>query len=93
MWHHHIPTQPLPLAHDFESAVKAARQLPFHHQIFIIGGQSVYAAALASGEVDFISATHVDVFSRADMCTMTLSLHVAPFLSHTQVQLHAAHRF
>jgi dihydrofolate reductase len=56
------------LAPDFESAIKAARQIPFHDQIFIIGGQSVYAAALASGEVDFISTTRVDIFSRADMC-------------------------
>jgi dihydrofolate reductase len=55
------------LAPDFELAIKTARQIPFHNQIFIIGGQSVYAAALASGEVDFISTTRVDIFSRADM--------------------------
>jgi dihydrofolate reductase len=58
------------VAADFESAVKTARQIPFHHQIFIIGGQSVYAAALASGQVDYISATRVDIFSRADVCVL-----------------------
>ena len=54
------------LAADFESAVKQARQIPFHHQIFVIGGQSIYAAALASGQLDYISTTRVDIFSRAD---------------------------
>jgi dihydrofolate reductase len=58
------------LAADFESAVKTARQIPFHHQIFIIGGQSIYAAALATGEVGYISATRVDMFSRADVCVL-----------------------
>ena len=55
------------LASDFKSAVDTARQIPFHHQIFVIGGQSIYAAALASGEVGYISATVVDIFSRADV--------------------------
>jgi dihydrofolate reductase len=62
------------LAADFESAVKQARQIPFHHQIFIIGGQSIYAAALASGQLDYISTTRVDIFSRADWCVLSVVL-------------------
>ena len=82
------------LAADFESAVKTARQIPFHNQIFVIGGQSIYAAALASGEVDYISAPRVDLFSRADMCVF-ISQFTRVFLFLFDLictQLHASYR-